>query len=62
MKESIWTLEFEEKGMFNAGVAVDWLVGKLDASGYHGVGLALESDNEPFDFGIDGRGRFTSEG
>ena len=48
MKESIWTLEVEEKGISNAGVAVDWLVGKLDASGYHGVGIALKSDNKPF--------------
>ena len=47
MKDSIWTLEVEEKGIANASVAVDWLEGKLDASGYHGVGIALKSDNEP---------------
>ena len=46
-KESIWTLEVEEKGISNASVAVDWSVGKLDASGYHGVGIALKSDSEP---------------
>ena len=28
-------------------MAVEWLVSKLDASGYHGVGISLKSDNEP---------------
>ena len=26
---------------------MDWLVAKRDASGYHGVGISLKSDNEP---------------
>ena len=47
VKKSIWTLEVEEKGISNGSVAVDWLVDKLDASGYCGVGIALKSDNEP---------------
>ena len=47
IKGSIWALEVEEKGISNSSVAVSWLVGKLDASGYHGVGVSLKSDNEP---------------
>ena len=47
MKGSIWALEVEEKGVSHGTVAVEWLVAKLDASGYHGVEIALKSDNEP---------------
>ena len=47
VKKSIWTLEVEEKGISNTNVAVNWLVSKLDASGYHGVDISLKSDNEP---------------
>ena len=47
VKESIWALEVEAKGISNAVVAFDWLVGKLDAFGYHGVYVALKSDNGP---------------
>ena len=47
VKKSIWTLEVEEKGISNTSVAVDWLVGKLDMSGYRGVPIAVKSDNEP---------------
>ena len=36
VKKSIWVLEVEEKGVSNASVAADWLVSKLDSSGYHG--------------------------
>ena len=46
-KKSIWTLEVEEKGVGDTGVAVQWLVDKLDASGYHGIDISLKSDNEP---------------
>ena len=35
-KKRIWTLEVEEKGISDTAVAVEWLVSKLDASGYHG--------------------------
>ena len=47
VKCSIWALEVEEKGISNSSVAVSWLIEKLDASGYHGVDIALKSDNEP---------------
>ena len=47
VKQSVWALEVEEKGVSNSRVAVDWLVGKLDASGYRGVAISLKSDNEP---------------
>ena len=30
VKEGIWTFYVEEKGISNASVAVDWLVGRLD--------------------------------
>ena len=46
-KKSIWALEVEEKGIASTSIAVDWLVSKLDASGYHGVDISLKSDNEP---------------
>ena len=47
VKKSIWTLEVEEKGISNTSVAVDWLVGKLDMSGYCGVPIAMKSDHKP---------------
>ena len=46
-KKSVWTLEVEEKGISSTAVAVEWLVNKLDASGYHGTGISLKSDGEP---------------
>ena len=46
VKKSVWTLEVEEKGISDSRIAVDWLVSKLDASGHHGVDIALKSDNE----------------
>ena len=46
-KRSVWALGVEEKGIASTAVAVEWLVSKLDMSGYHGVGISLKSDNEP---------------
>ena len=46
-KNNIWTIEVPEKGVPEDDVAVDWLVDKLDASGYRGVSISLKSDNEP---------------
>ena len=44
--ESIWAIEVAAKGI-EAGVGVEWLVEKLDMSGYHGTKITLKSDNEP---------------
>ena len=46
VKKGIWTLEVDEKGVRNTSVAVDWLVEKLDASGYCGVRISLKSTSE----------------
>ena len=44
--ESIWAMEVDAKGV-EAGVGIEWLVEKLDMSGYHGTKITLKSDNEP---------------
>ena len=62
VKESIWTFEVEEKGISNASVAVDWLVGKLDASGSSWSWYCSQERQRAFDYGIEGRCCVASQG
>ena len=45
-KTSIWTLEVDAKGV-DSGVGIDWLIGRLNLSGYAGVNITVRTDQEP---------------